>query len=110
MGCGSVRLRDVPDHRPGRSVLLNRDKASRFVQATRWILLADAETYSWVSLSNARLYEVGEELSSNPLVSTGRDDCDRQFRDALSDEAIAMARLSEQPIPRCADRPVLFGN
>ena len=91
-------------------MLLDRDKASRLIEATRWILFADAETHGWVSLSNARLDEVNEEPSSNPLVPTGRDDCDRQFGDTLSDEAIAMARLGERPIPSCADRPVLFGN
>ena len=47
----------------------------------------------WISLGNAGLDEVDEEPTSDPFVPTGRDDCDRQFRDVLSDEAIAVGHL-----------------
>jgi hypothetical protein len=91
-------------------VLLNVDEADRFVEAARRIGFGDAETDRWVSLGNAGLDEVDEEPSSDPFVPTGRDDCDRQFRDVLSDEAIAVGHLAEDPIPSRADRFVLFGN
>ena len=91
-------------------MLLDRDEASRLVKATRWIVLGDAETHGSVSLSNAGLDEVDEEPSSDPLVPTGGDDCNRQFGHILSDEAIAMVRLCIRPIPSRAHRSVLFGN
>jgi len=91
-------------------VFLDRDEAIRRVQIARWIVLRNAETYGWVSLSNAGLDEVNEEPTSDPLVPAGRDDCDRQFGDILGDEAMAMARLRERPIPSRAQRSILFGN
>jgi hypothetical protein len=91
-------------------VLLDRDEASRLVKATRWIVRDDAETYSWVSLSNAGLDEVGEEPSSDPLVPTGGDDCNGQFGHIVSDEAIAVACVCVRPVPSRAHRSVLFGN
>ena len=89
---------------------LDRDEADRLVEGTRWILFGDAETQSWVSLTNARVDEVDEEPTTNPLAPSGRDDCDRQFGDVLADEAKAMARLGERPIPSRAHRALLFGN
>ena len=89
---------------------LDRDEATRLVQAARWIVSGDAETQAWVSLSNAGLDEVNEEPPSNPLVPTGGDDRNRQFGHILSDEAIAMVRLCIRPIPSRAHRSVLFGN
>ena len=74
-------------------------EANRLVEATRRIAVIDAETQGCIFLSNAGFDEVNEEASSDPLVTTGRDDCDRQFGDILSDEAITMARLRERPIP-----------
>ena len=106
----SLWLSGVSDHRPGRSAFLDRDEAIRFVQATRGVIASDAETQRSASLSNAGLDEVNEESSSDPLMPPGRDDRDRKFRDIFSDEAMAMARLSEGPIPRCAHRSLLFGN
>ena len=91
-------------------MLLDRDEADRLVEAARRILFAHAETQSRVSLSNAGVDEVDEEPATDPLVPTRRDDCDRQFGDILSDEAIAMARLGVRPIPSRAHRSVLFGN
>jgi cation diffusion facilitator CzcD-associated flavoprotein CzcO len=41
----SVAATRVSDHCPGRSVLLDQHEASRLVEATRRILLADTETY-----------------------------------------------------------------
>ncbi|MEY2452539.1 MAG: hypothetical protein QOD92_2113, partial [Acidimicrobiaceae bacterium] len=52
---------------------LDQDEASRLVQATRWIVLGDAETQSSASVSNAGLDELAEEPSSDPLVPTGGD-------------------------------------
>ncbi len=106
----SVCLNGVSDHCPGPSVLLDGDEASRLVKATRWIVLDDAETHGSVSLSNAGLDEVDEEPSSDPLVPTRGDDCNRQFGHILSDEAIAMVRRCIRPIPSRAHRSVLFGN
>ena len=106
----SVGWSGVSDHCPGPSVLLDRDEAGRLVEATRWIVLGDAETHGSVSLSNAGLDEVDEEPSSDPLVSTGGDDCDRQFGHILSDEAIAMVALCIRPIPSRPHPSFLFGN
>ncbi len=89
----------VSDHRPGRSALLDSDEADRLVEAARWIGFAHAETQSPVSLANTGVDEVDEEPATNPLVPTGRDDCDRQFGYIVSDETKAMARLGERPIP-----------
>src|SRR5689334_13320444 len=100
----------VSDHRPGRSVFLDRDEAARLVEAARWIVLSDAQTHGSVSLRNAGLDEVNEESPSDPLVPAGRDHCNREFGDILSDEPMAMARLSEGPIPRRANRSLSFGN
>jgi hypothetical protein len=100
----------VSDHRPGRSALLDRHEADRLVEATRRIPFGHAETESRVSLANTGVDEVDEEPPANSLVSTGRDDCDRQFGDTFGDEAKAMARLGERPIPSRAHRSVLFGN
>jgi hypothetical protein len=91
-------------------VLLDRDEADRLVEATRRILFGDAETQSRVSLTHTGVDEIDEEPTADPLVPTGRDDCDRQFGDILSDEAKAVARLGERPIPSRAHRAVLFGN
>jgi len=91
-------------------VFLNVDEADRLVEAARRVGFGDAETDRWVSLGNAGLDEVDEEPSSDPFVPTGRDDCDRQFRDILGDEAIAVGHLGEDPIPSRANRSPLFGN
>jgi len=91
-------------------VLLDRDETSPLVKAARWIVLGDAETDGWVSLSNTGLDEVDEEASSDPLVATGGDDCDRQFGHILSDEAIGMVRLCIGPIPSRAHWSVLLSN
>lgn len=85
-------------------------EADRPIEATRRIGFGDAETERWISLGNAGLDEVDEEPSSDPFVPTGRDDCDRQFRDILSDEADPVGHLGEAPIPSRAHRSVLFGN
>ena len=91
-------------------MLLDRHEADRFIEGARWIVFGHAETQSRVSLTNTRVDEVDEEPTTNPLVPTGRDDCDRQFGDILGDEAKAMARLSERPKPSRTHRSVLFGN
>jgi hypothetical protein len=91
-------------------VFLDVDEADRLVEAAGRIGFGDAKTDRWVSLGNTGLDEVDEEPSSDPFVPTGRDDCDRQFRDILSDEAIAVGRLGEDPIPSRANRSALFGN
>jgi len=91
-------------------MLLDEDEASRFVEATRRIVLGDAETQCSVSLGDAGLDEVDEKSSSDPLVPTGGDDCNGQFGHVLSDEAIAMRRLGIRAIPSRTHRSVLFGN
>ena len=99
----------MSDHRPGPAPL-DIDEANRLVEATSRVTVVDAETEGPVSLSNARLDEVDEEPSSDPLVPTGRDDCDRQLRDILRDEAIAVARLGVGPIPSRTQRFILNGD
>ena len=89
---------------------LDQDESSRLVEATRWIVLGDAETQGSASVGNAGPDEIAEEPSSDPLVPTGGDDCNRQFGHILSDEAIAVVRLCIRPIPSRAHRSVLFGN
>jgi hypothetical protein len=89
-------------------VLLHVDEADRLVEASRRIGFGNAETQRWVSLGNAGPDEVDEEPSSDPLVPTGGDDSDRQFRDVLSDESIAVGHLGEDPIPSRANRSFLF--
>ena len=91
-------------------MLLDVDEADRLVEAACRIGFGDTETDRSVSLGNAGRDEVDEELSSDPFVPTGRDDCDGQFRDILSDEAIAVGHPGEDPIPSRTDRSVLFGN
>src|SRR5438552_19051235 len=87
---------------------LDQDESSRLVEATRWIVLGDAETQGSASVGNAGLYEVAEEPSSDPLVPTGGDDRNRQFGHILSDEAIAMVLLCIRAIPSHAHQSVLF--
>ena len=89
---------------------LDAHEADRLVEATRRIFAVDAETQSRVTLSNAGLDEVDEKPTTNPLVPTRHDYRDRQFRDILGDEAVAVDRLGIGPIPGCTHRPVLFGN
>ena len=91
-------------------MLVDQDEAGRLVWAARWVVLGDAEAQGSPSLGNAGLDEVAEEPSSDPLVSTGGDDCNRQFGHILSDEAITMVRLCIRPVPSRAHRSVLFGN
>lgn len=90
--------------------MLDRDKATRLVEAARWIVTVDAEADGSVSLSDAGLDEVSEEPPSNTFVPSSRDDRDREFGDILGYEAMTMATLSERSIPRCAQRPLLFGD
>src|SRR4051794_10328737 len=91
-------------------MLLDQDEAGRLVEAARWVVLGDAEAQGSESLGSAGFDEVAEEPSSDPVVSTGGDDCNRQFGHILSDEAITMIRLCIRPIPSRAHRSVLFGN
>ena len=91
-------------------MLLDQDEASRLVEATRWIVLSDAETQGSASLGNAGLDQVDEKPSSDPLLSTRGDDRNGQFGHILSHEAIAMVRLCIRPIPSRTHRAVLFGN
>ncbi len=90
--------------------MLDRLEANRLVEATRWVVVVHAEAQRRMPLSNAGLDEPDEEPSSDPLVTTRRDDSDRQLGDVLSNEAIAMVHLGVGPKPSRAQRSALFGN
>jgi hypothetical protein len=100
----------VPHHHAGMSMLLDEHEASRLVEATRWVVLGDAETQGSASLGNASFDQAEQKPSSDPLVSTRGDDCNGQLRHILSDEAMAMSRLCIRSVPSRADRSVLFGD
>src|SRR5579884_1680834 len=100
----------VADHRPGVSSFPERDETARLVQAACWIVLGDAQTQGSVPLTHAGRDEVCEEPSADPFVSTGGDYGNCQFGDVLSDEAMAVGRLGERPVPGRSDRLVLFSN
>lgn len=66
----------------------DRLEANRLVEATRWVVVVHAEAQSRMPLSNAGLDEADEEPSSDPLVTTRRDDSDRQFGDVLGYDGV----------------------
>ena len=80
-------------------MLLEMHEANRLVEATRWIVLGDAETEGSVSLIDADFDEIDEEPSADSLAPAPRDGRDRQFGNVLRDEAKAVARLREGAIP-----------
>ena len=110
VGRGSVRPSDRSDHRPGRPVLLDRHETDRLVEGARRLSpltlrlsAACPEQCSAATRSSS---------SRRPIPSWRRDTTtgDRQFRDILGDEAVAVARLGVGPVPRRAERSILFGD
>src|SRR5262245_60706049 len=82
----------------------------RFVESTCWIPRVDAETQGGDTSSDARVDEADEKGPSDSLVPTRRDDRDGQLGDVCGDEAVAVARLGEGPVPGSTHGTVLLGD
>ena len=92
--------------RPGRR---SRSRPTR-TGGRRRVVLAHAETECPVPLLGTRSDELDEQPTTDACAPTRCDDSDRQLRDALINEAMAVVRVRERPEPRCADRPVVFSD